>query len=168
MTPKKQKISLTKKEHEELLKKAKQGEEYYDKWVRVHADFENARKRLEKEKVEFLRFANEDIIVQLLPIIDNFDRAINSQNPKEKEDPHFKGIIMIKDDLHKLLENYGVEKVKSVGEKFNTDFHAAVTAAESDEHPEDTVLEEFQAGYTMHGRLIRPTSVKISKKKEEK
>ena len=164
----KETISLRKKEYDELTANAAKGEEYYNKWLRVHADFENVKKRLEKEKVEFLKFANEDLILQILPIVDNFDRAINSRGTSDKEDPHLKGLFLIKDDLHKLLETYGVEKVKSVGEKFNPEFHEAVMVVESDDHPEEEmVLEELQAGYTMHGRLIRPASVKVSKKKED-
>jgi len=160
-------VILTKKQYDELAEKAKNTGEYYDKWVRAHADFENTRKRLEKEKLEFLRFANEDLILGLLPIVNNFDRAINSLPNKDKEDPHLKGVLLIKDELHKLLENYGVVKVKSVGEKFNPEFHEAVLTIDSDEHPEDTVVEELQAGYTMHDRLIRPAQVKVSKNKEE-
>ena len=159
-------VTLSKKEHEELLENAKKGQEYYDKWLRVHADFENTRKRLEKEKLEFLRFANEDLILELLPIIDNLDRAINSHKDPEK-DPHLKGVLLIKDDLHKLLEHYGVAKVKSVGEKFNPDFHEAIMLVESKEHPEDIIVEELQVGYTMHGKLIRPASVKVSKNNKE-
>ncbi len=162
------KIALSKKEHEALALKAKERDEYYDKWLRVHADFENTRKRLEKEKIEFLKFANEDIILQLLPIIDNFDRAINSHKVHGKDDPHLKGIILIKDELHKLIESYGVAKIKSVGEKFNPELHEAVMAVESQEDPDGTILEELQAGYTMHGRLIRPASVKVSKKEDKK
>ena len=159
---KSEKVTLAKKEHEELVENAKRGQEYYDKWLRVHADFENTRKRLEKEKVAFLRFANEDLILELLPIIDNLDRAVNSHKDPKK-DPHLKGILLIKDDLHKLLEHYGVAKVKSVGEKFNPDLHAAVMVVDSTEYPEGTVIEEMQAGYTMHEKLIRPASVKVSK-----
>jgi len=76
---KKNTITIQKKDYEGLVEKAKNCDEYHDKWLRAHADFENTRKRLEKEKIEFLKFANEDLILQLLPIIDNFDRAINSQ-----------------------------------------------------------------------------------------
>ena len=160
-------VPLPKKEYDELVEKAKKCGEYYDKWLRVHADFENARKRLEKEKLEFLRFATEDLILELLPIVDNFDRAINSHADADKNDPHLKGVIMIKDELHKLLEDYGVAKIKAAGEKFNPELHEAVTVVESDEHPEGTVLEELQPGYTMQGKVIRPASVKVTKKKEE-
>ena len=161
-----EKVSLPKAEHEALLEKAKKGDEYYDKWLRTHADFENTRKRLEKEKMEFLRFANEDLIVELLPIIDNLDRAINSHKDPEK-DPHLKGVLLIKDELHKLLERHGVAKIKSVGEKFDPNFHEAMMLVESEKYQEDMVVEELQSGYTMHSKLIRPASVKVSKKKGE-
>ena len=165
---KQEEVILSKKEYEGLSEKAKKYEEYYDKWLRVHADFQNTRKRLEKEKLEFLKFANEDLVLQLLPIIDNFDRALNADKNIEKDEPHLKGILLIKDDLHRLLENYGVVKLNCVRQKFNPELHEAVMVVESEEHPEGTVVEELQAGYTMHGKLIRPASVKVSKKREEK
>ena len=164
---KEEQVVLSLKEHKELLEKAKKSEEHYNNWLRVHADFENTRKRLEKEKIEFLKFANEDLILQLLPIIDNFDRAINSQKDFDKNDPHLKGILLIKDNLHKLLEDCGVVKIKSLGEKFNPEFHEAVMVVETNEHPDGVVVDELQVGYTMHNRLIRPATVKVSKNKEE-
>jgi len=164
---KKNTITIQKKDYEGLVEKAKNCDEYHDKWLRAHADFENTRKRLEKEKIEFLKFANEDLILQLLPIIDNFDRAINSQKDFDKNDPHLKGIFLIKDNLHKLLEDCGVVKIKSLGEKFNPEFHEAVMVVETNEHPDGVVVDELQVGYTMHNRLIRPATVKVSKNKEE-
>lgn len=161
----KSKVTLSKKEFDSLAEKAKKCDEYYDMWLRSQAELENAKKRLNKEKEEFLKFANEDLVIRLLPIVDNFDRALASVKHTEESDAILEGIKIMQRELHNLFTDYGVEAIKSVGEKFDPHFHEAIAVVESDEYPEDTVLEEIQTGYTLNGRLIRPSVVKVSKKK---
>lgn len=157
-------ISLSKNEFEELNEKAKKSDEYYDKWLRLQAESENMKKRQEKEREEFLKFANEGLIIQLLPIIDNFDRAMTSVIYTKESDAVLEGIKLVQKELHSLFSDYGVDQIKSVGEKFDPHYHEAIAVIETDEYPEDTVAEEIQKGYTLRGRLIRPSIVKVSKK----
>ncbi|MBL7069395.1 MAG: nucleotide exchange factor GrpE [Candidatus Omnitrophica bacterium] len=161
------KITLPREEFDKLNARAKKSDEYYDKWLRSQAELENTKKRLDREKSDFIKFANEDLIVRLLPIADNFDRALLSVRHTKESDAVLEGIKMVQKELSTLFNDYGAEKVKSVGEKFNPHIHEAIAVVESDEYPEDTVVEEIQTGYTLKGRLIRPSIVKVSKRREE-
>lgn len=160
-------FNITKEEVDALMEKAKKSEEYHDKWLRACADGENTRKRLQKEKEEFIRFANEDLILRLLPIVDNFDRATVSVKHTPELDAVLKGIKLVQKELHSLFKDFGVEVIESVGKKFDPHLHEAIAVVETNEHEEDTIVEEIQAGYTLNGRLVRPCIVKVSKKKQE-
>ncbi len=157
-------IAISKAELESLNAKAKRSDEYYDNLIRLQAEVQNTKKRLDKEKQGFLKFANQELISRLLPIIDNFDRAMSSVKHTKETDGVLQGIMLVQKELHEVLKNYGVEVVKGAGEKFDPHLHEAVGVVESDEYPDDTVVEELQKGYTMNGRLIRPSKVKVSKR----
>lgn len=159
------KLALSKEEFDKLNDKAKKFDEYYDKWLRLLAELENTKKRLDREKQEFLNFANEELIIRLLPIVDNFDRALSSVKHTKESDAILNGIKIVQKELHTLFRDCGVEAIKSVGEKFDPHCHEAVAVVESDEYPEETIVEEIQTGYTLNGRLIRPSIVKVSKRK---
>ena len=151
-------------------KKNQEAQEYKDKWMRALAEYENLKKRFEKEKLEFLQFSNEQILLQLLPIIDDFDRAHEAARQHKHGEVFSKGVEMILNQLHKLLRDNGVEKIKTTGEKFDPHKHEGLVAVETDAYPEDTVAEEISPGYTISGRLLRAAKVRISKgtKKEIK
>jgi molecular chaperone GrpE len=153
-------------ELEQLREKARKADEYYDRMLRAQAELENTKKRLTKEKDEFMKFANEDLIMRLLPIVDNFDRALASVKHTKESDAILQGIRMVQKELHSLFRDHGVEVIKSVGERFDPHLHEAIAVVESQDHPEDTVVEEIQTGYTLRGRLIRPSIVKVSKRKQ--
>jgi len=145
---------------QELTKKQAQLEDYTDHLKRLQAEFENYCKRVEKERKEFAGFASEKLIVKLLMVIDDFERAL----PQLKTVPEQtrKGIEMIFRNLHKILDEERVEPIKAVGEKFDPYRHEVMLTIESDK-PEDVVVEELQKGYTMNGKVIRYAKVKISK-----
>lgn len=161
----KPKVTLSKEEFNSLNEKAKKYDEYYDKWLRLQAELENTQKRLNKEKEEFLKFANEDLVIRLLPAVDNFDRALASVKHTKESDAVLEGVKIVQRELHTILKDSGVELIKSVGEKFNPHLHEVIAMVESDQCAEDTIVEEIQTGYTLNGRLIRPSIVKVSKKK---
>ena len=144
-------------------KKNQAAQEYKDKWMRALAEYENLKKRFEKEKLEFLQFSNEQILLQLLPIIDDFDRAHEAARQHKHGEVFSKGVEMILNQLHKLLCDNGVERVKTVGEKFDPHKHEGLMAVETDAYPEDTVAEEISPGYTINGRLLRAAKVRISR-----
>lgn len=139
----------------------KEKEELYDRLLRKHADFENLRKRLEKEKKEFHQFALSDIMGELIFILDNFERAISHSD--EAGNPEYrKGVELIYRQLKDLLEKRGLRAIESEGKKFDPNFHEAVAREERNDLEEGTILEELQRGYFFHNRLLRPAMVKVS------
>ena len=161
---KKNKILLTTEEFKALEDKAKKSEEYFNSLLRLQADFDNYRKRLEKDKIEFIKFANEEIISEILKIIDDFERAVEAGKTKHDFDVLYKGIEMIYKDFKEFLKQKGLKEIEAQGKPFNPNEHEAMMQEETDKHPEDCVVEEFQKGYTFNGRVIRPAKVKVAKK----
>ncbi|MFH1594064.1 MAG: nucleotide exchange factor GrpE [Candidatus Omnitrophota bacterium] len=154
------------KVYDDLVSKEKELVIYKDKWLRAMAEYENLKKRFEKEKREIIQFTTSDILVQLLSIIDDFDRAHSAAKGHKHGEVFSKGVKMILNQLHKLLGDNGVEKIKTVGEKFDPNIHDAVMTIESDKLPEDSVAEELYPGYLLNGRLLRAAKVKISHAKK--
>lgn len=158
-------VSLSKKEHEGLKAKADERDMYCDKYMRAHAEFENARRRMEKDKADYARFANDSLILEFLPILDNLEIA--EKHIKEAKD--FKavqeGVDMIQMQIQKFLKDIGIEKIKTAGEKFDPHLHEPIEVIESGDKDDGTILEELKPGYMINGRLLRPASVRIAKKK---
>ena len=161
---KKNKILLTTEEFQALEDKAKKFDEYFDRLLRLQADFDNYKKRLEKEKIEFIKFANEGIISEILKILDDFERAVEAGKTKHDFDVLYKGIEMIHNDLKDFLKEEGVKEIEAEGKLFNPHEHEAMMQEETEKAPEDHVVEELQKGYTFNGRVIRPSKVKVAKK----
>ena len=136
-----------------------------DQHLRVVAEFENTKKRLQREKEEFARFAAETVIRELLPIIDGLDQALVAVDKKPDSDAVVKGVHLIYRQLLGLLKKEGVERIPTVGEPFDPHRHEAVAQVEaSEETPDHTITEEVQAGYLMHGKVVRPAMVKVAVK----
>ncbi|MDU5080581.1 nucleotide exchange factor GrpE [Tissierella sp. P1] len=158
----KEEIEETSKDLEEALEsKDKELEELNNKLLRLQADFINFRKRAEKEKESTISYALESFVCNLLPIIDNFQRAMESEN--DKENNFYKGIEMIYQQLMKVLNENGVEQIKSLGESFDPNFHHAVFMEESNDYEEGKITEVLQNGYILKDRVIRPSMVKVAK-----
>lgn len=134
--------------------------EYLEKYQRLMADFANYKQREEKSKADFKKFASSSLIEKLLPVLDNFDRALKD---KDMEDPFVKGVIMIRDEFLKTLKSEGLEEIESDGCVFDHNLHHAVMTEASDTVKEDYIIETFQKGYTLHGKVLRPAMVKVSK-----
>jgi len=159
-------LTVSSSEWEELKKKASLAEEYYDKLLRLGAEFENARKRMHKEKEEIIRFANHELITEILPIIDDFDRLLEGLANKQIDENILEGIKMIQKRLYDVLNKNGLTRMKVVGEKFDPTKHEALMTIETDEHPEDTIVEEIRSGYFLYDKVLRPAVVKVAKKKD--
>ena len=142
-----------------ISKEKKQAQEYLAGWQRTKADFINYKKRQEKGMAEFRKFAQEDLILEILPILDAF-RLAAKQAPQDDE--WIKGILQIKVQLENLLESKGIEEIKAVGEKFNPELHEAMEEIKS-RGKEGQVIEEIQKGYTLNNKVIRPSKVKVAK-----
>ena len=163
-THKKNKMLLSAGEFQALKEKAANADEYFDRLLRIQADFDNYKKRLEKEKIEFIKFANEEIIVEILQILDDFDRAVEAGKSKHDFGILYKGVEMIHKDLKGFLKQKGLEEIEAKGRPFDPHQHEAMMQEQTDECPEDHVVEEFQKGYILNGRVIRPAKVKVAKK----
>lgn len=155
------------KEFEELKQKAAESEEYKDKYLKVHAEYENTRKRLEKEKTDHIKFANEDIISKLFPIMDNFDMAFDAMEKAEDKDALLEGIKLVQKEFHKVLEENGVERIETEGKEFDPNMHEAVNAVNTEEYPDGMIIEEVRPGYMLNKRLLRPAQVIIAKNSKE-
>lgn len=135
-----------------------------DKYLRTLADFDNTKKRLHREKEEFVRYAAETMVRELLPIIDSLDQALVAVDKQADPQAIIKGIHLIYRQLLGLLAKEGVERIATVGEPFDPHKHEAVAQIETtDGTADETIVEQVQVGYTMHGRTIRPAMVKIAK-----
>ena len=137
-------------------------EEMKERLLRLKADFENTKKRLEKDKFEAIRFANEKLLAEILHVADNFDRAMTSLDEGHDPKQVRLGLKLAQDELHKILENHGVQVIQSVGQEFNPSLHEAVAVVEQEDTKEGTVVDEVQKGYLLNGRLIRPSKVRIA------
>lgn len=148
----------------ELETKEKLANEYISHLQRLQAEFENYQKRTEKEKKSVINFANKQLIVKLLNIKDDFERALSIKNKDEK---FTQGVSMIFNSFKKLLEEEGLEEIKAKGLQFDPYKHEVLLQEESD-LPENHVVDELQKGYALKGEVIRPAKVKVSKKKQSK
>lgn len=158
-------VILKESEYLKLKGDADKAAEFADKVLRLQADFENTRKRIEREKQDFIKFANEGIILELLNVLDDLERTV-SLAEAQKQDPQafLKGIEMILVHLYEMLKEYGVKPIEAEGKLFDPHYHEALMQAENKDLPEHTVVEELQKGYLLNERVIRTAKVKVSKK----
>jgi molecular chaperone GrpE len=135
----------------------------YDQLLRRQAEFENYRKRIERERGETYQRARAEILLEMLPIVDNFERALSSLEKGGGDAEALRhGIELIHKQFNDALMKFGLEPVESVGQTFDPHVHEAVTTGPSEEHEENTVIEEFQRGYKLGDRLLRPARVKVA------
>ena len=133
----------------------------FAKYQRLAADFENHKRRTRQELAERTQYANEELLLKLLPLLDNFKRAL--EHAPEGIDPQwFEGIKLIARQFEATLQAQGLSSIPAVGEKFDPSQHEAIAQEETDEHEEGTVVEEMQPGYRLHQKVLRPTLVKIA------
>ena len=149
-----------KAEHKKKLTDKEKIEELTETLQRLQAEFENYKKRIDKEKEEFAKYAGALTIGKMLPVLDSFEIALKNTSDREK---FVEGMKMIYAQFHSVLEAEGVRPIKAAGEKFDPYRHEVLMKEESDK-PEDTILEEFQKGYMLNDRVLRHSKVKISGK----
>ena len=159
------------KEIEELKKKLEQKEkeakEYYDRLLREAADLDNFKKRAAKDKEEWTKFANEDLIKAILPVIDNLERAVNHAEKIVDTGVMIEGVRLTIRQILQTLNRFGLAPFESVGKPFDPSVHEAMLVVESDQHQPNHVVEEFQKGYLLNNRLLRPATVSVSKLPEK-
>jgi len=136
----------------------------HDLYLRARADLENYRRRAQKDKEDLAKFANENLLRELLPVLDNLSRALEHAREGETDSGALmQGVEMTLGQFNKALEQFGVAPVEALGQAFNPDCHEAMGQLESDEHPPNTVVQELQKGYFLNQRLLRPALVMIAK-----
>ncbi len=133
--------------------------ELQDRYLRAQAEFHNARRRADKEKVEFVEYASMEAVRSVLPVLDDFERGLKSDASGQE---YAKGMELIHQRLVDVLKKLGLEPISSQGQPFDPNLHHAVDSVETDEAPDQTVLEEYQRGYNFKGRLLRAAMVKVA------
>lgn len=139
--------------------------EYLDNWRRAAADFSNYRKRIEKDNAEFTKFANTTLITRLLPILDDFERAFQTVPDNLRALTWVDGVFLIARKMAAILEAEGLKPIEALNQPFDPRLHEAVIHEETDQHEDGIVIAELQKGYKLNDRVIRPTLVKVAKKK---
>lgn len=164
---KKKDVPLEKMKKAELLKKIKgiqeSVEKNFDLYVRSQAEMDNIKKRFQKEKEELIKFSNESLIKQILPVMDNLEKAIIHAQENDSYQALLEGVGLTLRGLKDVLVKGGLEEVKAVGEAFDPNFHESISEQKDDSIQSGTVLKELQKGYTLNNRLIRPALVVVSK-----
>lgn len=157
---------------EELMLKLQETEQKaadnYDKYVRAAAELENYKKRAVREKADAIRYGNENLLRDILPLVDNMDRALEHACNSDDFDTFKKGLKMLQEQLLCCLQKHGVEQIDAVGKDFDPNVHEAMLQVESDEHEASKVVSEFERGYLLNGRLLRPAKVCVCKRLKKK
>ncbi len=143
-------------------KKDEKIEELTDRLTRQMAEFDNFRKRTDREKSQMYEVGAKDVIDKILPVVDNFERGLGAVTEEEKEDPFVKGMEQIYKQLMTTLEGIGVKPIEAVGNEFDPDFHNAVMHVEDEEVGENIIVEEFQKGYMYRDSVVRHSMVKVA------
>jgi len=150
---------------EQLARAQEEAKKFRDNWHRAEADFQNYKRRTEQEREELRRFGNVSVIINLLPVLDDFERAFASLDSHLAGLSWFDGMLLIYRKLRQLLENAGVTPIETEGQAFDPRFHEAVAHVEGEE---GKVISEVQRGYKLHDRVLRPAMVVVGKGNEKK
>ena len=148
----------------ELEAVRQEAQDNYDKYLRASAELDNVRKRTSREMEDFRKFAVEKVIMELLPVVDNLERAIHLSDANAQDaDGLVEGVDLVLKDLLKVFDKFGVKPIESLEKPFDPTFHQAVMQEESTDQPNNTVISELQKGYLIHDRLLRPAMVVVSR-----
>ena len=161
---KKKREEIVEELHASLAEKEKQIEELKERMLYQQAEFENFKKLKAREKQDVLRFGNETLIKEMLPVIDNLERAIEHAGKTEEAKSITEGVALTLNGFLKVLEKFDVTRIEALGRTFDPNLHEAVYQEEKDGVEPGTVVGEFQKGYVMDGRLLRPSMVSVAKK----
>lgn len=147
---------------EEFEKVKLEVSEKQEQYLRVMAEFENFKKRVQKESIESRRYANEELIKAILPVVDNLERALEHVDDDSTDDPLIEGVRMVQKQFLEVLGKFGVSPVEALGEPFDPNFHEAMMQVATDDSPPNTVVTEIAKGYVLNDRLVRPAMVGVS------
>ncbi|WP_182200531.1 nucleotide exchange factor GrpE [Paraliobacillus salinarum] len=148
--------------NQEMEALQKEKNELYEKMLRIQAEYDNFRKRTQKEKEADRKYRSQSLITELLPVVDNFERALNTEVQDDSTKSFIEGMEMIYRQFNQALLNEGVEVIETVGTEFDPNYHQAVMQVEDDQYDSNIVVEELQKGYKLKDRVIRPAMVKVN------
>lgn len=151
-----------------LQEKEKEAAENYDKYVRAVAELENYRKRVARERADSLKYGQENLIRDILPLVDSLDRAMEHACNSNDFGAFKEGLQLIQNQLSGCLGKQGVASIEAVGRHFDPNVHEAVLQVESPEHGHNQVVQEFEKGYLLNGRLLRPSKVSVCRLREQR
>lgn len=146
----------------ELVVKTDEAAQNYDRFVRERADLENYKRRAQRERVDTLRFGAEPLVRDLLPIVDNLERAVEHAEGSGADDQLLQGVRLVLKGALDVLARHGVTRIDATGQPFDPAFHEAIAQVEDDQVEPNHVVRQFQAGYRLHDRLLRPAQVSVS------
>jgi len=155
-------VRISEKELEELREKGALADERLDHLLRLQADFENFRKRKEKEKLDLINYATEALVCDLVPILSNFERALAAAEKVPQVKAFVEGVELTLRQLKKVLKDHGVEEICPIEAPFDPYKHEVVEKVVTDEHPEGHVLEVLHTGYALNDRVLQPAAVKVA------
>ena len=147
-----------------LKEKEKEASENYDKYVRTVAEIENIKKRTVREKADAIRYGNENLLKDILPIVDSIDRAVKHTGNSGDIEAFAKGLKLVQEQLNSCLERHGVQQIECLNKTFDPNVHEALYQVESDVHKDNQIVDELEKGYLLHGRLLRPAKVSVCKR----
>ncbi len=146
-----------------LEESEKKTSENYDKYLRAIADFENYKKRAAREHQDFMKYANETLIKDILPTLDGMERALGQASESGDFKAFVDGLMMIRDTFISVLGKHGTTKIEALGKDFDPNFHEALMQVDGEKEQHNKVAQEFETGYLLNGRLLRPSKVSISR-----
>lgn len=152
---------------EKILKLEAENKDLKDKFLRKVAEFENYKRRIENEQLNYFKYANESLIIDLLSILDDFERSLNYINGESNKNNVLEGNKLIFDKFQKILANYGLKKIEALNKQFDVHFHEALLQVPKDGVPSHTVIEEVEKGYLLKDKVIRHTKVIVSSEDEK-
>ncbi len=156
--------SLEKTEEEPLEKALKESSENRDRWLRATAELENFKKRSAQDRSRYIKYRNEELLRDLLPVQDNLERAINASSKTEQSSTVLDGVKMVAGMLKEVMERHGVKEIEAMGKPFDPQFHEAIARLPDPSRAPNTVIDQMEKGYMYHDRLLRPTRVVVSEK----
>lgn len=148
---------------QELEGVRKEKDETFARLQRVYADFANFQKRVPKQITDAVAYEKERLLKSLLPLVDNFERTLKAEGSTQNIEALIKGVEIIRDQMLGVLKTHGVEPIQAVGEKFDPQWHEAMLRKNEPDKPDDTVLEEYQKGFKLEDRILRPSRVAVNK-----
>ncbi len=155
------KIKVSRDEWGKVLEKAQKADEYFDQLLRLKAEFDNYRKRMNREREEFAKYAAEELICEILTVVDHLENAISASGKSEDYKVLVEGVEITRKEALRILCQWGLEEIKAIGEKFDPEKHEAIECIDCGEE-EGKIVEELRKGYCLKGKLIRPSIVKVA------